>query len=127
LSVNNTPIEDLDGDWLEGKPTLLPPGIRCVYAQNTRVKVVPAVIAIRASRGLSGDYNFGGCPLLLKRRAGESDLGYMARWDEWHQKRSAIKKAKKRCAVIKEELMAAAWAPARVQRWVETGDENLLV
>jgi hypothetical protein len=126
LSVNNTLIEDLDGDWVEGGPTILPPQIKYVYAQNTRVKVVPAVIAIRATRGLPGDYNFGGCPLLLKRGAGETDLGYMARWDEWHQKRSAMKKAKKRCAVIKEELMAAAWAPARVERWVEAGDENLL-
>jgi hypothetical protein len=123
LSVNNTLIEDLDGDWLEGGPTLLPPGIRGVYAQNTRVKVVPAVIAFRTTRGFPGDYNFSGCPLLLKRGAGESDLGYMARWDEWHQLRSAMKEAKKRCAVIKDELMAAALTPARVARWEEAGFE----
>jgi hypothetical protein len=27
----------------------------------------------------------------------------------------------KRCAVIKEELVAAAWAPVRVERWIEAG------
>lgn len=30
-------------------------------------------------------------------------------------------KAKQRCACYKEELIAAAWAPARVERWVEAG------
>lgn len=30
-------------------------------------------------------------------------------------------KAKARCARYKEELIAAAWAPARVERWVEAG------
>jgi hypothetical protein len=31
------------------------------------------------------------------------------------------RRALARCAAIKEELMAAAWAPARVERWLEAG------
>jgi hypothetical protein len=32
-----------------------------------------------------------------------------------------LAKAKARCARYKEELIAAAWAPARVEKWVEAG------
>lgn len=32
-----------------------------------------------------------------------------------------LSQIERRCAVYKEELMAAAWAPARVERWLEAG------
>jgi hypothetical protein len=34
--------------------------------------------------------------------------------------------AKQRCAAVKEELVAAAWTPARVERWLAVGGPELL-
>ncbi len=63
------------------------------------------------------------CPnLLIQRNEGESIQDYDARWEEWREK----KRTQERCLAIKEELMAAAWHPRRVERWInECGIEVL--
>ena len=55
------------------------------------------------------------CPLVLQRMKGESIQDYSARWDEWR----VMKRNQNRCLAVKEDLMAAAWHPRRVERWIE--------
>ena len=39
---------------------------------------------------------------------------------EWPR---SLKRSQERCSIVKEDLMAAAWNPNRVQKWLEAGDE----
>lgn len=47
--------------------------------------------------------------------------GQVLAWIERIEARVAAEAAAERLAPIKEELMAAAWAPARVTKWLEAG------
>jgi hypothetical protein len=54
---------------------------------------------------------------------GESLDSYRARWNAWWDEKEHEERARARSAAVKEELVAAAWAPARVERWLEAGLE----
>ncbi len=61
--------------------------------------------------------------LLISRGEEESLESYRARWNAWWDEKESMERLQARCAALKEDLMAAAWAPARVERWLEAGVE----
>lgn len=126
LNIANTPIEDLDGGGYKDGKHILPTSIRYIDARNTSIKILPFILVYLLQRNINATYYFGYCPLLLKNEKGESSLRYMDRWHEWHRMEYEKYMTQKQCRAIKEELMAAAWHPRRFERWLETGDENLV-
>jgi hypothetical protein len=57
----------------------------------------------------------------IERRAVEERYRtYLARSFAKTQ-RAVLEKARERCQIIKEDLMAAAWHPRRVERWLQEG------
>ncbi len=48
---------------------------------------------------------------------------WLAHIEEWFGRPAAQARVVARTALFKEELIAAAWAPIRVQRWLEAGLE----
>jgi hypothetical protein len=56
----------------------------------------------------------------------ESIQAYEARWAEWRSETASKERAKERCLTIKEDLIAAAWQPKRVKRWLEQDRWDLL-
>jgi hypothetical protein len=55
------------------------------------------------------------CPLLIQQREYETIHEYNVRWESLREKL----RIQARCLAVKEELMAAAWHPQRVERWIE--------
>ena len=70
------------------------------------------------------------CPnLLIQRNEGESIQDYGKRWDDIREERKELESKQRcveRCLSVKEELMAAAWHPNRVERWLEIGGFEML-
>jgi hypothetical protein len=84
-----------------------------VYSQQTRVTTLRGISATMA-----GENAFAECERLI--------LGTCVRswWDRigpWCYERAEQKAAQ--VELFKEELAAAVWAPARVERWLEAGVE----
>jgi hypothetical protein len=50
---------------------------------------------------------------------GETVKSFVGRLEKWYSKQRVVA----RCLTLKEELMAAAWAPWRVARWEEASVE----
>ena len=65
-------------------------------------------------------------PLILRRVEGESIQDYNRRWGVWREEQAAKRRAQERSTAIQEELVAAAWAPKRVEKWLEAGGFELL-
>jgi hypothetical protein len=59
-------------------------------------------------------FNGEGCPLEIKRGYAEHITNYEARWALWRELRASRARAMARCATLKEEIVIAAFAPARV-------------
>ena len=67
------------------------------------------------------------CPnLLIKPMEGEIIQAYEERWKPIREERDSKKRCQDRCLTVKEELMAAAWHPDRVEKWLEIGGFELL-
>lgn len=67
--------------------------------------------------------NCSDCPnLIIQRTEGESIQDYNKRWEEWREEQLSNTRCQSRCLAIKEELIAAAWHPDRVEQWLEMLD-----
>jgi hypothetical protein len=64
--------------------------------------------------------------LVLPIEVGETIDSYRARWNAWWDEKEERERAEARCEALKEELVAAAWAPARVERWLAAGGFEIL-
>lgn len=108
LDCSDTPLTSLPE---------LPESLEFLAFVNTRIQILPR---------LPKDIEFllyGNSPLLLKVRMGETNQAYRARWNAWWDEKESMERLQARCAAVKEDLIAAAWAPARVERWLEAGVE----
>jgi invasion plasmid antigen len=123
LLIGNTNITELTNlpsnlIWLNccnTKITELPPlpptlaSLECSYTNITELPPLPSTLSLLKCNS---------SPLILKRNLREPIEDYVKRWEKYH--------ANKRCAAIKEELIAAAWNPRRVEKWIkEYGIEML--
>jgi hypothetical protein len=78
--------------------------------------------------------SYTNCPnLLIQPMEGEMIQAYEQRWkpirEEQKKKREELankKRTQARCLTVKEELMAAAWHPSRVEKWLEIGGFEML-
>jgi hypothetical protein len=101
-------------------PTL-PDSLQCLNCTNSQITELPELPA-----GLVEliCYNV---PLILKRRDNESIADYNLRWREWKKQRAEEQASKQRIQerhkLLKEEIVAAAWHPRRVERWLDQGIE----
>lgn len=84
-----------------------------IYSQQTRVATLRGVSATMA-----GENAFAECERLI---LGTCVRGWWDRVGPWCYERAEQKAAQ--VAKFKEELAAAVWAPARVERWLEAGVE----
>ncbi len=106
LTCGNTPLTSLPQ---------LPNSIIFLYCGHTRLTNLPS---LPTSLQFLSCYN---TPLILQRGEDESIQAYEARWAEWRLEIASKERVKERCIMIKEDLMAAAWHPRRVERWLEAG------
>lgn len=89
----------------------LPDSLEKLGCQNTPITELPPLPPSLRELDCSN------CPnLIIQRLKGESIQDYSARWEEYRNK----KRIQERCLSIKEELMAAAWHPRRIERWINT-------
>ena len=98
----------------------LPSGLQALICYKTLLTALPE---------LPPSLQYLDCPctpLILQRATGESIPDYNRRWRAWREEQVVKKRAQERCAIIKEELVAAAWAPKRVEKWLEVGGFELL-
>ena len=64
-----------------------------------------------------------GCHLPLLRNKDERMDKYIERWRTYQSER----RVKQRTALLKEELIAAAWHPNRVAIWLEAGALDIMI
>jgi hypothetical protein len=55
------------------------------------------------------------CPLILQRKEDESIQDYNARWEEWRN----MKRNQARCRAVRDDLLAAALHPRRMERLID--------
>lgn len=117
LDMCRTRIEGLD--WV-------PPALRYFFANHNQLREVPEgfqAILPETSRDV------GPCYIELQPAAYLSPMGFDESTVGWwyrlvREKRKRQRAlAEARIAPIKEELIAAAWHPRRVERWLEAGVE----
>ena len=114
LSCHNTQITELPP---------LPGSLKKLVCSHTQITELPP---LPSSLSLLIDNN---CPnLLIKPMEGETIEAYEERWkpirEEQKKKCEELvnkKRIQERCLVIKEELMATAWHPRRVERLLDAG------
>lgn len=84
-----------------------------IYSQQTRVDTL-----IGFSATMAGENAFAACERLI---LGTCVRGWWDRVGPWCYERAEQKA--RQVAMFKEELAAAVWAPARVEKWLEAGVE----
>lgn len=116
----------------------LPSGLQELYCNNTSLTILPdlpsglqilwcANTNITTLLDIPSSLRVFWCDnTTLIRGETESVETYNQRWRAWREEQAAKRRAKERCAIIKEELVAAAWAPKRVEKWLEVGGFELL-
>lgn len=62
-------------------------------------------------------------PLIIQRGDDEDLRAYNRRWREWREDHVSKPRVQERTRLLKEEMMAAAWHPDRVERWLDAGVE----
>jgi Leucine-rich repeat (LRR) protein len=92
---------------------ILPSGLQTLYCCDTQITELPELPPSLK------ELSCNNTPLILQRKDYESSNAYNLRWRVWREK----KRNQERCLVVKEELMAAAWHPNRVERWLDAGVE----
>jgi hypothetical protein len=97
----------------------LPDTLEALICNNTNLTQLPPLpVSLRFLMSFS-------CPkLIIQHIPGRISMEEnIKRWRDWH---SGETRCRERCAAIKEELMAAAWYPRRVEKWInEYGIEIL--
>ena len=111
LICDNTNIRELPS---------LPHRLQVLNCSSNRIQILPPLPS--SLRIL----NCKDCPLFIKQGRFESIEIYTKRWEPIHEKLESKNRCLERCSAVKEELMAAAWHPRRVERWInECGIEVL--
>jgi hypothetical protein len=104
LHCYNTPLTNL--------PTL-PKSLFILCCFNTRLTSLPELpFNLRLS-----------CDTIFQLKEGESIQDYNLRWGVWREVEASKKRSQERLEAVKEELMASAWHPSRVERWLDAGVE----
>jgi Leucine-rich repeat (LRR) protein len=93
----------------------LPSTLQKLFCYGTQITELPPLPST-----LQGLYCHNCSNLKLQRNKNETNQEYKERWKLFHEERVSKARIQERCATIKEELMAAAWHPNRVERWIET-------
>jgi hypothetical protein len=119
LNCINTPITELPS---------LPSSLKTLLCNDTQITEFPPLPPTLKWLG------YKNCPnLLIKPIEGKRIQDYEQRWkpirEEQKMKREELESKQRcveHCLTVKEELMAAAWHPRRVERWInECGIEVL--
>lgn len=93
----------------------LPKSLIFLDCANTKIQLLPYAPCLQI-------LNVDDTPLLCPRKAYEPISWYMARYIVWLKEEYEPKiRAKERSETVKEELVAKAWHPSRVERWLEQG------
>jgi Leucine-rich repeat (LRR) protein len=112
LHCHNTPLTSLPE---------LPPNLQYLICSNTNLTELPELPTMLRHLECNN------VPLSLQRYGWHETVhDYNLRWREWREDRAGIQRSRERCLAVKEELMAAAWHPRRVERWVEVGGVEML-
>ena len=112
LSCTDTPLTEL--------PTL-PPKLFWLDINTPHITILPEIPPSLQTLG------YINCPnLVIKRQNIEFVRDYEQRWKPVREEMLYKPRIQARCAAIKEELMAAAWHPRRVEKWLEIGGFELL-
>lgn len=128
------------GTQITSLPDSLPPNLEELYCDYTEVTTLPKLpptlkylscnyTQITVLPELPSNLQAFAChhtPLIIPKRDGEKYAGYNARWNEWREEQASKKRCQERSKAIHEELVAAAWAPSRVEKWIEIGGFDLL-
>lgn len=110
---------EIDGCQIETVPPL-PPYILTFSASGSHLREVPDGFDRLLQQG--GVVNLNRMPFLPPQKDSESYRAYHLRlWAE--QQVAQVARVQERCKAIKADLMAAAWAPQRLERWLEAGME----
>lgn len=107
LYCNNTPLTSLPE---------LPSTLKRLFCNNTLLTTLPELPDLEA---LSCDNT----RIALQREEEESIRDYILRLRVWIEELAMKKRNQERCFAVKEELMAAAWHPNRIERWLDAGVE----
>ena len=95
----------------------LPDSLEVLCCQNTPITELPPLPSSLTELDCSDCLN-----LLIQRNEGESIQDYNKRWENMREERKELESKQRcveRCLTVKEELMAAAWHPNRVEKWIE--------
>ncbi len=111
LHCYNTPLQELPE---------LPPTLEVLIAYNTYLTELPELPTSLVFLDCNSD------SLILKRGQLETETEYNRRWRDLRERNASKKRIQERCSILKEELIAAAWHPRRVERWVEAGEFEVL-
>jgi Leucine-rich repeat (LRR) protein len=107
LWCNNTPLTRLPE---------LPSGLQLLYCNCTQITELPEL-----PPSLENLYTIN-TPLILRRDyEKESIQDYNLRWRVWREVEASKKRSQERCEAVKEDLMATAWHPKRVEQWLSAG------
>jgi Leucine-rich repeat (LRR) protein len=100
-----------DHTYIRELPSL-PHGLQVLNCSSNHIQILPPLPS--SLRILNCEH----CPLFIKQKRFESIETYTKRWSALTEE--LIKqRCQERCLTVKEELMAAAWHPRRVERWIE--------
>lgn len=92
----------------------LPDGLHLLSCTRSSLTVLPELPASLRYLDCTGS------PLLLEQQADETIQEYNTRWCQWKEEQASKKRCQERCGVLKEDLIAEAMHPRRIQRWLDT-------
>ncbi len=133
LSCCNTPITtlpeplppNLDELYIEGTQISvlpeLPPKLQYLNIQDTPIQILPDL-----PDSLRRLLCYRNSQLILKKDVNEKLAQYKGRWSDWREEQASKVRCRERSRMIKEDLVAAVWAPQRIQQWLENGGFELI-
>lgn len=98
----------------------LPSGLQRYWCSNTQILYISDLPPELQEVGIIDT------PPLLEKQDRENDGKFILRCRAWKEEQAAAARAKERSSAIHEELVAAVWAPHRVEKWLETGGFEMI-
>ena len=107
LNCINTPITELPP---------LPSSLKTLLCNDTQITEFPPLPPTLKWLG------YNNCPnLLIKPIEGKRIQDYEERWKPIREERASKQRCQERCLAVKEELIAKAWQPSRIERLLNGG------
>jgi hypothetical protein len=110
LNCNQTPVQQLPE---------LPHTIQQLWLEETNVSILPYI-----PRGLKHIWTHM-APLLYPRTMEMSMRQFRNLWNTYHEKKSKTR-IQKRASLLRQEIVAKAFHPDRVEKWLEQGGHPLV-